>query len=69
MVPSSEKVYSFFKLLNTITILVNFYETINEDITQFEIIYIGLDENEEKYKETVRDMPWLFYDFKEAIKY
>lgn len=28
-----------------------------------------MDENEERYKETVREMPWLFYDFKEPIKY
>ncbi|CAD8203208.1 unnamed protein product [Paramecium octaurelia] len=49
--------------------LIEFYTKINEDIQQFEIIYIGMDENEEKYKETVTDMPWLFYDFKEFIKY
>jgi hypothetical protein len=28
-----------------------------------------MDENEEKYKETVREMPWLFYNFKEFMKY
>ncbi|CAD8119460.1 unnamed protein product [Paramecium sonneborni] len=49
--------------------LIEFYTKINEEIQQFEIIYIGMDENEEKYKEIVSDMPWLFYDFKEFVKY
>ncbi|CAD8198637.1 unnamed protein product [Paramecium octaurelia] len=28
-----------------------------------------MEENEEKYNKTVSDMPWLFYDFKEFVKY
>ncbi|KAM3128535.1 hypothetical protein pb186bvf_019378 [Paramecium bursaria] len=49
--------------------LISFYEQINEDIHQFEIIYIGLDENEDRYKESIRDFPWLYYEWKEHIKY
>lgn len=66
--PPSQALHTHTEYENLAT-PVNFYETINEDITQFEVIYIGMDENEEKYKESVRDMPWLFYDFREPVKY
>jgi hypothetical protein len=48
---------------------VQFYEQINTDIHQFEIIYFGMDGKQSDFSEHTRDMPWLYYEWKDPLKY
>jgi nucleoredoxin len=44
-------------------ILSKFYELVNKDSKQLEIIFVSSDENEEAFKEYFATMPWLAMPF------
>lgn len=46
--------------------LVEVYKEINEiEENALEIIYINMDNNEKSFKESLREMPWISYNFKD----
>lgn len=48
---------------NFTKILTEFYNEINIDEKQFEIIYIPIDRNEEQFTNAYAEMPWLSLHF------
>jgi nucleoredoxin len=49
-------------------ILSKFYELVNKESKQLEIIFVSSDENESEFKDYFSKMPWLAIPFSEELR-